>query len=479
MSKWLVVLILALNFASHAQDKCDCAKVLQQLIVKAETEYPGFKDKVKDTIVYESFKKQMLESADGSNRDDCINILKKYVEYFKDGHLVINKIGNNDGNPQAGAGGMVDVDIKSFKKYLGQSRDGMEGIWTSGDYRVGVKKIAGDYAAFIISSKNASWKPKEIKFKLDADGKATYYWGNHAQTFDTYAFLKGSLIHIKEANVVFVKEFPAPPRAKESLAAEIDELEGLYLKPLSDKTMLLRISSFAQSYTERITKLIESNKLLLERHENLIIDVRGNGGGTDYSIRPILPYLYTNPVRFLGGEYLVTQTLVNALSNWADGADQAGEAEEIKQVRSDIRRMEGKTGEFIPYSTGDGFGFTRLDSVFPNPRNVVILADGQCGSTTEKLLYDARKSKKVKIFGTPTCGALDYVSVYEFALDCADYALYMPTVRMMRLPDYRIDNIGIQPDVYMDKYMGDWVQYAKEYLENQDRICGNGRPDLF
>jgi hypothetical protein len=60
----------------------------------------------------------------------------------------------------------------------------------------------------------------------------------------------------------------------------------------------------------------------------------------------------------------------------------------------------------------------------------------------------------------------DYVLVYEFALDCADYALYMPTVRMMRLPDYRIDNIGIQPDVYMDKHIGDWVQYAREYLEN-------------
>jgi hypothetical protein len=466
MAKLLPVLIMALSMASYAQDQCDCAKVLQQLIVKAETEYPGFNDKVKDALAYESFKKQMLESAHGSNRDDCIDILKKYVGYFKDGHLVINKKGSIDDNSRVSANAMVDVDIKGFKKYLARSKDGLEGIWTSGDYRVGVKKLAGHYAAFVISTKNASWKPKEIKFKLEAAGKAIYYWGNHAQTVGTYAFLKGSLIHIKEANVVFVKEFPAPPLAKESLAAEIDELEGFYLKPLSDKTMLLRISSFAQSYTERITKLIASNKLLLERHENLIIDVRGNGGGTDYSIRPILPYLYTNPVRFLGGEYLVTRTLVDALTHWADGADQIKDAEEIKQVRGDIRRMEGKIGEFVPYSSGDGFGFTRQDSVFPNPRNVVILVDGHCGSTTEKLLYDARQSKKVKIFGTPTYGSLDYVLVYEFALDCADYALYMPTVRMMRLPDYRIDNIGIQPDVYMDKDIGDWVQYAKEYLEN-------------
>jgi hypothetical protein len=37
----------------------------------------------------------------------------------------------------------------------------------------------------------------------------------------------------------------------------------------------------------------------------------------------------------------------------------------------------------------------------------------------------------------------------------------------MRLPDYPLDNIGIQPDVFMDKYIEDWVQYALDYLENK------------
>ena len=28
-------------------------------------------------------------------------------------------------------------------------------------------------------------------------------------------------------------------------------------------------------------------------------------------------------------------------------------------------------------------------------------------------------------------------------------------------------NIGIQPDIYMDKFVEDWVKYAQDYLENE------------
>lgn len=35
----------------------------------------------------------------------------------------------------------------------------------------------------------------------------------------------------------------------------------------------------------------------------------------------------------------------------------------------------------------------------------------------------------------------------------------------MRLPDYPIDNIGFQPDIYLDKYVKDWVQFVVDYLE--------------
>jgi len=466
MGKLIFVFVLLGSLSIHAQDNCQCSKVLKQLITKVETEYPGFKDKVKDPLAYETFKKHLIESSQNCNDENCIKILKAYTSFFKDGHLVINRKGNDIQNSQETSRDTFETNIKDFKKYVMKSKDSLEGIWISGDYRVGLKKDKDNYIAFVISSKNTSWKPKEIKFKLADDNKATYYWGNHTKTSDSYNIDKGCFIQFKKAKVAFVREFPAPRLTKEAITEELNELEGFYLRPVSDRTLLLRMSSFEYSNTARIKKLIDSNKRVLNKYENLIIDVRGNGGGTDYSYHPILPYIYTNPVRHLGGEYLVTQTLINALENWANNADQAKDAAEIKSVRDDLRRMKGKIGKFIPYSAKGNYGFTTQKSVHLYPKHVAILVDGGCGSSTEKFLLDAKQSKKVKILGTPTYGSVDYVSVYEFSLDCGSYALYMPTVRMMRLPGYQLDNIGIQPDIYMDKYITDWVQYAKKYLEN-------------
>ncbi len=466
MVRLVLLFILLANLTSYAQDNCQCSEVLGQLIIKVESEYPGFNDKVKDSLAYTSFKKHLIESSFNANNDNCIKILKAYTSYFKDGHLVINKKGNDNDNTQIIARDTIETNLTEFNNYVINSKDSLEGIWVSGDYKVGLKKDSSNYTAFVITSKNDSWKTGEIKFKLDNAGKAVYYWGNHTQSADSYEIQKGCFIHFKKANIAFVREFPAPSLTKENISEELNELEGFYLKTISDKTLLLRISSFEYSNTERINDLLESNKLLLDKYENLIIDVRGNGGGTDYSYHPILPYIYTNPVRQLSGEYLVTQTLINSLENWANNADKDKDADEIKSVRSDLKRMEGKIGEFIPYSTDGNYGFTKQDSVYLYPKHVAILVDGHCGSSTEKFLLDAKQSKKVKILGTPTYGSVDYVSVYEFNLDCSNYALYMPTVRMMRLPEYQLDNIGIQPDIYMDKYIKDWVQYAKEYLEN-------------
>ena len=140
---------------------------------------------------------------------------------------------------------------------------------------------------------------------------------------------------------------------------------------------------------------------------------------------------------------------------------------EIERVKSDLNRMEGMIGQYIPYSAESFYGFSEQDSVYVFPKNVAILIDKRCGSSTEKFLLKAKQSKKVKVFGVPTYGAVDYVSVREFNMSCDKLTLFMPSVRMMRLPDYPLDNIGIQPDIYMDKYIEDWILFAKDYLENE------------
>jgi len=52
-------------------------------------------------------------------------------------------------------------------------------------------------------------------------------------------------------------------------------------------------------------------------------------------------------------------------------------------------------------------------------------------------------------------GVLDYASQRYFEFGCANYQFLLPTWRVSRLPDYPIDNIGVQPDIYLDESVED------------------------
>ena len=469
----MALLVLALLFPSltlsgSAQNDCNCPRVLEKLVVKVETEYPGFRDVVKDRPAYERFKAQIMESARRAAPDACLNILQEYLQYFKNsGHLQLLK--RETGPPGAeGTKQTLEIDIDAFIKRLERNRDALEGIWSASGYRVGLVKRDSEWIAFIISSPNENWKAGDIKFRLKAGGQATYMMRDHSARQDAYLVDADSLIHFSGSQASFVRERPASALTPEQIDDKLNEIEGFTLRPVGARTLLVKIPSFEYAYTSRIERLIKNGDALLKRFDNLIIDLRGNSGGATASYRPLLPYLYTNPVRHLGGEYLVTRTLIDSLKNWVENADRIKDAGEIKAVQDDIQRMEGKTGLFIPYDAdGEMISYSRQEAVLPCPKNVVILVDHESGSATEQFLLTAKQSRKVKVFGTPTFGAIDYLSVLEFSLDCEEYTLYMPTVRDARVSDYPLDMIGVQPDVYLDKYVQDWIAYALEYLERQ------------
>ena len=461
----LTLTLLVKSVTLFSQSTCECDTVFKQIVQKVETEYPGFGEKTKDIDGYNSFKNSLLDSVKTASNIKCQHYLEQYCKYFKDGHLVLVSKNQNKTETTTTNVETMTIEIPTFEKQLLKSKDKIEGIWISNGYKVGIKKQSDIYLGFIISSENESWRPKEIKFKLLNGNEATYYKGNHSEIKETYSLHYDCVLNFEGIQATYMRERPNPTLSKDSIAIILNEIEGFYIKQVSEKTLLLRISSFDYEYVDRIKELIESNKSKICSYENLIIDLRGNGGGTDNAYKPIFPYIYTNPVRYLSGEYLVSKTLIDNLERWANTADTTKNSDEIKSVRKDIERMKPNIGKFIPYSENENFGFTKQDSIYRNPKEVVILVDKKCGSSTEKFVLNAKQSKKVKIMGTTTYGAVDYVSVMEFKIDCLNYSLYMPTVRMMRLPDYPIDNIGIQPDIFLDRFVNDWIEYAKNYLE--------------
>jgi C-terminal processing protease CtpA/Prc len=91
----------------------------------------------------------------------------------------------------------------------------------------------------------------------------------------------------------------------------------------------------------------------------------------------------------------------------------------------------------------------------------------QCKYDWEHFIYLAKQSHKVTLIGQSTCGAFDYIEPLQFMLSTGKFYLEIPVARSSRVPQYKLNGIGIQPDIFINDSKIDWVQFALQYLTNK------------
>lgn len=468
---FFIIVILNLQPVYSQDVKCNCEQALLQLISKVETEYPGFADKTKDKSLYNNLKESLQMESKKTDDSACLKLLQKYIGFQKDPHLIVSPNGGDTSSNSASANETVNIDLQDFQQKVQRTTDQLEGVWSNQNYKIGLKRTSeNEYVGFIIETANNSWKPGEIKFRLLANGNSEYAMIDHSIQKETYSVFDDSILLINGVNAVFTKQSPKPKLDAKLLQKKLDEVEGFYFKKLTPKTSILKISSFNYPDLERVRKLYNKNKSSLENSENLIIDIRDNPGGTDAAYQELLPYIVTNPIRNLAAEFLATQTYINNLEKYLKSIkDPAKQKDEIARIRKRIEVLEANLGKFVGSSyfdkNAEPVPISKIKPARKSPKQIVILSNKGVGSAAENFVYKVKQSKKVKILGTPTYGGLDYGNAYWISFGCQNYQVLMPTYRASRLPDYPIDNIGFQPDVYLDDSVKDWVKFAVEYLE--------------
>jgi C-terminal processing protease CtpA/Prc len=238
-----------------------------------------------------------------------------------------------------------------------------------------------------------------------------------------------------------------------------------YLDQLGETTLYLRIPSFQGSQKQAIDSVIAANGDRILSTENLIIDIRNGTGGSDSSYKELLPFLYTNPIREVGLEYLSTplnnQRMLDFINKPEYGFNEAGK----KWAQESFDKLAQREGEFVSLNDHP-VTVIEYDTIYPNPRNIGIIINEGNGSTDEQFLLAAKQSKKVKLFGTSTIGVLDVSNMYFVPSPCNEFELGYSLTRSMRIPDFTIDEHGIQPDYYMDRGIPEyqWVEYTESIL---------------
>lgn len=236
-----------------------------------------------------------------------------------------------------------------------------------------------------------------------------------------------------------------------------------YIERLNPTTLYLRIPSFDHRQKAAIDRLIADNFTELTSTENLIVDVRGNGGGSDISYSELSPLLYTDPVRTPSVSFLSTPLNIEK----TEALLAIPEIDEVSrgEITALVESMRAHPGEFVPMGD-DEVDIETRDTVYAYPRRVGILVDGGCASTTEQFLLAARQSRKAKLFGTTTSGMLDASNVRTVDSPDGRYRLSYTTSLSARVPGLAIDDIGLQPDYYLDPTIPDcrWVEHVNEAL---------------
>lgn len=465
----ILLLFVLLSDSARSQTLCNCEFALDKLVQKIEKEYPGFEQKTKDKYLYNNLKAELNSQVRNASEVQCQEILNSYLEFFKDRHiwLLPNEINAPTNDLKSAQPEILNVNFKKFKKEIVNAQNEFEGIWENDSYEIGIKKLnAKEYVGFIIKADPNYWKTNEIKFRLFQDGTYEYLMQDHSVQKGKYMIDADGFLYFKEILTEFVRKLPETILSQSQIDDKTGELNGFYFKQLSNRTSIVKLPNFSYPFVDTIEKLIEKNKQELENSEFLIIDLRDNGGGTDDAYQKLLPYVLTNPVRYIRNEFLSTPTLINGLRKYNESIRGKDNSQEIIERNENyIKLYEANLGKYVTHDEKVVVDTVSIEK--KGPKQVVVLTNNKVASAGENLALVLKQSKKVKIMGTPTMGVLDYASVRHFEdFECKNYQLWMPTYRSLRIPDFPIDNIGVQPDIYLDSSIDDWVKYAQDYLEN-------------
>lgn len=468
----LSVLILFVSINLNAQP-CSCEANFLWMKKTFEENDAGFSYILskKGADAYELHNKGYQEkSKNASSNKECAILLDKWLRFFRQGHIGIDfkekDTMSKSGSIAPDKWEKVKIPLREFEKYLANKKDpGFEGIWLAEPYKIGIKKIENQYVGFIIETTAEGWMKDELKTKFDENGGVYYLRNKTGERFNKVVLESKNDLQL--GNFSLKRIYPVLQNdAATELNIKLLKSPRPFLEQLNSQTLILRIPSFEISEKKYIDSVIKHNRALILSTANLIIDVRNNGGGSDASFKEILPLLYTNPFRTVGVEFLSTPLNNQRMLDLSNNPE--FDSSSRKRFKAYYDTLQKSPGKFVNLSK-QLVGIDEQDTVYTYPRRVGILINEKNGSTTEQFLLAAKQSQKVKLFGVTTFGMLDISNVHSIPFPCGPFELYYGLSKSYRIPGMAIDDIGLQPDYYIDPTIksAEWIQFTDRILKSR------------
>jgi Peptidase family S41 len=483
MKKSLLFIFLIVSHLSFSQQDCLCSQNFDFAYQKVKDNYAGWSDKItpQNQVAFDKLTQEIRESSKKITNDrECYFHLKKWFDFFNDGHLFLSPLSPYavDDSPQVVASRATKVpqlsyNETSFTQYLKENEaklQSVEGIWESDDkaYKIGILKDKTNpkkFIGFLLADRNEAWKAGKAKFEMlqVAPEKyvTNYYYADFSSEKSFTREVKNFLV--MENIYKFNKIFPIP---KEEVSNDdlMHRIADYRIEKLDNETALVVLPPFTiPNATEFVQEMLKENEDILKNTPNLIIDLRNNPGGDDAAFTSLFPYIATGTITRKGGVFKATDENIISLKHELEAIQEYPVYKErlSPKLQQVLQKMETNKGRFV---NGPDKEFA-VGVTMPNPKKIAFLVNKNTASTAEQFILEAKQSTKTIVFGENTKGLADYIEVRDWGLPCYGWRVAFALAKSPRLPQNPIDNVGISPNVKIGENEADWVEFVKNYLK--------------
>lgn len=465
----LLPLLLILSPLLLLAQDCNCENNLQVLHKALKVNYPGYADKTSKNIDFQKFLDTLKTRSTLIQEDlPCYQLLKRLVSFFKDPHLTlgINTSKENIERIRKMFLTTPDTLLEFPPQQIATTTESICGTWEikgqGSYYKIDIEPVAiNNFEGKIVKTDSIFWKRGQIKCKLQALGNNVYSIELFVRDHTPARFHH----RLSNTNVMDWGAYGIWQRSLDSTMTQqqdslVKEKRSITLKEMAKNTIYLRIPSFETRQYHALKKILSEKMPEKIDAKNLIIDVRGNTGGSTLVSMLLLPYVYKQPIKLKGSHFLSSQQNIADIEHIAaqpeftslDRNYLAEKLAELKLTPSDtlVRYTDKST--------------TSIDTPILSPKSVYILIDQFCASTTEYFLLQAIQNPQVKLVGQKTRGAIDYTDIgLPHMLPCPLYFYQIPMVRSDRISFINLDNIGISPNITLPDHE-DALQYVLKQI---------------
>lgn len=447
-----------------------CDSLLTGLSNKAEADYAGFKLEYQGARLsaYRASLDRLHRRARSTEGAACYRVLADYTDAFDDPHIFLFQNTYRDTAQielaiKARRPQRLQISESDLRTRLAGGKtkaDPLEGIWTDGTLRVAVVPAdsggRSGLAAVVLTSDTVLWHVGEVRARFFRRAGGGYEgWlaeGNLAERQVRPALYKRHLLRFNAG--MWSREFPVPPRDSGLVSLGDPHRSTLTWR---GATPVISIPSHDPGTREYLNQIVAANAATLRGAPRLIIDLRGNEGGSSWVTDTLLPVI-VGPLRpgavlpHQDGLILSSPDQIRYVQRqwrnfYSDSLKAAHLAErmaahpgELVFIEDSADRARSTAPEQPPHSEEAG------------PRIGVMIDRGTVSAsevTVQELMWYAR----VTVYGLPTAGALDYqsTSIVPIGDPARRWYFGYPTLTAnAKLPAGGMRGKGIAPDVQVD-----------------------------